>query len=454
MKDGKKPFAISNYSLDQEKSNGKEQFAHSLSNEKLQALAQRKPNLEFSTDIPGAIEAADLIFVCVNTPAQVSTAFILSTNTNLAQSAKDGSDFDIDLAYQDVAMKAIAENSRSHKIIAIKSTVPCGTAEHIQNYLTKTSLPQASFTVLSCPEFLAQGTTLKDLIDPDRVIIGSVSQDPKELADCSSLVGLYRAWVPQERIITMSLFSCELTKLAHNAFLAQRVSSINSLSAICELRGADINDVSHGLGMNKRIGSKYLEAGLGFGGSCLMKDTASLIYLAASMGLTEVADYWRQVLIMNDYQKARFARRIISTLGNEPKGNKVAILGFAYKRETRDSRGTPTKDVILHLLRANVSVALYDPHISLTQVQYELGDEFLPSAAHSTFSKASSAIEACSGADAIVLLNNAEKFISELDLQQISLNMRASRYVFFGHGPVDSIELSRYGFEGVFVGKE
>lgn len=343
----------------------------------------------------------------------------------------------------------------------------------LANYTT----PEKSFTVLSNPEYLAQGTSINDIMYPDRVIIGFTQDDPAAKAASEALASLYLPWVPQNRVITMSLFSSELTKLAHNAFLAQRVSSINALAAICEARGGDIADVSHGLGMNARIGSKYLQASFGFGGSCLVKDTASLAYLAHSLELTEVSDYWKHVLLLNEYQKARFAERITTRLGGGPLHQaRIAVLGFAYKKETRDTRGTPARDVVLQLLKNGASIALYDPYASEAQIQKELGgpkiDPLVSAAIQNNLTVSPSVYDACHSARAVVVLNDIPEFdnrnAGSLDgangiftkqsaesvvWAQIAENMHEPRHVFDGKGFLDRGILEQQGFVVEVIGR-
>lgn len=343
----------------------------------------------------------------------------------------------------------------------------------LANYTT----PDKSFTVLSNPEYLAQGTSINDIMYPDRVIIGFNQDDPVAHAASEALANLYIPWVPQNRVITMSLFSSELAKLAHNAFLAQRVSSINALSAICEARGGDIADVSRGLGMNARIGSKYLQASFGFGGSCLVKDTASLAYLAHTLDLTEASDYWKHVLLLNEYQKARFAERIATRLGGGPlHQERIAVLGFAYKKETRDTRGTPARDVVLQLLKSGASVALYDPYASVAQIEKELGsqplDPLVSAAIQKKLTVSPSAYDACHNARAVVVLNDIPEFdsrnapslnganevstkqsVESVVWEQIAENMREPRHVFDGKGFLDSRILEQQGFIVEVIGR-
>ncbi|PKY06050.1 nucleotide sugar dehydrogenase, partial [Aspergillus campestris IBT 28561] len=402
----------------------------------------RAPNLTFSVDIAGAIAEADVVFICVDTPAHVNLSSV--------------DHFDMDLTRHDGALRMIVESSVGHTVVVEKSTVPGGTSQRSADFLASYTTPEKSFTVLSNPEYLAQGTSINDIMYPDRVIIGYTQDDPAAKAASEALANLYIPWVPPNRVLTMSLFSSELTKLAHNAFLAQRVSSINALSAICEASGGDIADVSRGLGMNARIGSKYLRASFGFGGSCLVKDTASLAYLARSLGLAEPSDYWKHVLLLNEYQKARVAERIVTQLGGAPllHQERIAVLGFAYKKETRDTRGTPARDVVLQLLKSGASVALYDPYASVTQIQTELGgqssDPLVSATLQDHLTVSPSVYDACRDARAVVVLNE----IPELDNGNAPAeSMREPRYVFDGKGFLDSRGLEQQGFIVEVVGR-
>ena len=276
--------------------------------------AARGRNLFFSTDVAGAIEKADIIFVSVNTPTKTRGV---------------GAGSAADLTYWEGAARVIAQSSKSSKIIVEKSTVPVKTAEAIEKVLVG-NCPDKSirFDILSNPEFLAEGTAIDDLKKPDRVLIGG-RQTPAGKAAMAALADVYANWVPRENIILSNLWSAEISKLAANAFLAQRISSINAMSAICEATGADVTEVSYAIGRDTRIGRKFLNSSVGFGGSCFQKDILNLVYLCESFGLAEVAAYWQQVIDMNNYQKKRFSQRIVKSMFNTVTGKKIAILGFA-----------------------------------------------------------------------------------------------------------------------------
>ena len=285
----------------------------------------RGRNLHFSTDVAGSIDAAQLIFISVNTPTKA---------TGL------GAGMAADLRFVESAARSIVRCARSSKIIVEKSTVPCRTAESILKILAGNQKRGSgiSFQVLSNPEFLAEGTAITDLLFPDRILIGAMVGEEEGRMAQEALAAVYANWVPRKRIITTNLWSSELSKLAANAMLAQRISSINALSALCEATGADVDEVAEAVGRDSRIGPKFLKASVGFGGSCFHKDISNLVYLCQSLHLDQVAEYWRQVLVINEYQKTRFTRMIVEALFHTVTQKKIAILGFAFKKDTGDTR--------------------------------------------------------------------------------------------------------------------
>jgi UDPglucose 6-dehydrogenase len=307
----------------------------------------RGRNLFFSSDIPGNIEKAEMIFMAVNTPTKTEG---------------EGAGMAADLRYIEACAHDIAKYSKSDKIVIEKSTLPVRTAEKIKEILEENST-DIHFEILSNPEFLAEGTAIEDLFKSDRILIGG---DPSETGQkaVQALVDIYVNWIPKEKILTTNVWSSELSKLASNAILAQRISSINSLSALCEKTGADIEELSKAIGMDHRIGSKFLKASVGFGGSCFQKDVLNLIYLCRHYGLERVADYWHQVIKINDYQKDRFAQKIIDHFGGDITGKKIAILGWAFKANTNDSRESPAIYVAEKLYKAGVILEIYDPMVS------------------------------------------------------------------------------------------
>jgi UDPglucose 6-dehydrogenase len=319
----------------------------------------RDKNLFFSTDVDSAIKEADIIFVSVNTPTKKS-----GLGAGLAS----------DLTYLEAATRRIGQVATSSKIVVEKSTVPCKTAESMRSILNSFETNSIQFDILSNPEFLAEGTAINDLLYPDRVLIGSM-EDQNGLKARKVLESVYKNWVPEERIITANLWSSELTKLAANAMLAQRISSINSLSAICEVTGADVEQVSHAIGLDSRIGPKFLHASVGFGGSCFQKDILNLVYLSNSLGLPQVAEYWNQVVVMNEYQKKRFYERIVKNMFHTITGKNICVLGFAFKKDTADTRESAAITLVHYLLSEGANISIYDPQVPHAIIYKELGME-------------------------------------------------------------------------------
>ena len=307
----------------------------------------RGRNLFFSTEVEKAIEEAEMIFMAVNTPTKTEG---------------EGAGMAADLSYVEACAKNIAQVAKTDKIVIEKSTLPVRTAEKIKEILDREG-NGVHFEILSNPEFLAEGTAIEDLFKSDRVLIGG---DPSETGQkaVQALVDIYANWIPKEKILTTNVWSSELSKLASNAMLAQRISSINSLSALCEKTGADIKELSKAIGMDHRIGSKFLKASVGFGGSCFQKDVLNLVYLCRHYGLEEVAEYWHQVIKMNDYQKERFAQKVIDYFGGDLRGKTIAILGWAFKANTNDSRESPAIYVAEKLFKAGAILEIYDPMVS------------------------------------------------------------------------------------------
>lgn len=316
----------------------------------------RGRNLFFSTNVKQAILDSELIFVCVNTPTK-------NYGVGKGRAA--------DLTYIESAARMIAEIAETSKIIVEKSTVPVKAAESVLNILRANHRPGVKYQVLSNPEFLAEGTAVKDLLEPDRVLVGG-EQSPAGKEAIEALCEVYSNWISRDRIITMNTWSSELSKLAANAFLAQRISSINSMSAICEVTGADVSEVSHAIGMDSRIGPKFLTASVGFGGSCFQKDVLNLVYLCECLNLPEVASYWHQVIEMNEYQKRRFVNHIISALFNTVSNKKIAIFGFAFKKDTGDTRESPSITVSKYLMDEGAQIHIYDPKVEHDQIMLEL----------------------------------------------------------------------------------
>jgi len=311
----------------------------------------RGRNLFFSDDISGNIEKSEMIFMAVNTPTKTEG---------------EGAGMAADLRYVEACARDVAKHSKSDKIVIEKSTLPVRTAEKIKEILEENST-NIHFEILSNPEFLAEGTAIQDLFKSDRVLIGGDETESGQKA-VQALVDIYANWISKEKILTTNVWSSELAKLASNAMLAQRISSINSLSALCEKTGANIDELSKAIGMDHRIGPHFLKASVGFGGSCFQKDILNLVYLCKYYGLDEVAEYWHQVVKINDYQKDRFAQKIIDHFGGNLTGKIILLLGWAFKANTNDSRESPAIYVAEKLYKAGATLEIYDPMVNKQQI--------------------------------------------------------------------------------------
>jgi len=393
---------------------------------------RRGKNLHFSTDVNGAIKAADIIFVAVNTPTK-------SYGVGAGRAA--------DLRFIESVARTIAAVSDGSKIIVEKSTIPVKTAETIKDILAENSRG-AKFQVLSNPEFLAEGTAVADLINPDRVLIGG-ERTPEGDAAVKTLVDVYAHWVPRERIITTNLWSSELSKLVANAFLAQRISSINSISALCEATGADVDEVANAIGKDSRIGPKFLKASVGFGGSCFQKDILNLAYLCEKFGLPEVSAYWESVVKMNDWQKHRFAGRIVSALFNSVADKRIAVLGFAFKKDTNDTRESAAISVCRDLLAEHANVVVYDPKVPADEIRR---DVLGAGVTNPRLIVAGSAVEAASGAHALAVVTEWSEFRT-LDFAKIYELMAKPAFVFDGRNILDLPKLTAIGFRAHGIGK-
>lgn len=399
----------------------------------------RGRNLFFSTDVDKGILEADLIFVSVNTPTKKSGV---------------GAGFAADLNYVELATRRIAQVATSSKIVVEKSTVPCRTAESMRTILEANSKPNCHFDILSNPEFLAEGTAITDLFAPDRVLIGSL-QTPEGISACASLTEVYANWVPKDRILNVGLWSSELSKLAANAMLAQRISSINALSAICEATGANIDEVAHAIGYDTRIGPKFLKASVGFGGSCFQKDILNLVYLSESLHLPEVAAYWRQVVEMNEHQKRRFSKRVVDTMFNTITGKRIAVLGFAFKADTGDTRESAAITLIRDFQSEKAYVNVYDPQVVEEQIWTDLA-EASPLVPEEQIKKqvriCKSAMEACRDAEAVVIATEWKEF-NEINWEEVYQSMNKPAFVFDGRLLVDAEKLRNIGFKVVTIGR-
>lgn len=397
----------------------------------------RGQNLHFSTDIKSAIAAADLIFVCVGTPTK-------SYGIGAGRAA--------DLRYIESAARLIAEVSEGNKIIVEKSTIPVKTATAIQTILAANNSSNATFQVLSNPEFLAEGTAVADMENPDRILIGG-EQTPEGQEALEALVTVYENWIPREKIITTNLWSSELSKLVANAFLAQRISSINSISALCEATGADVDEVARAIGSDSRIGPKFLKSSVGFGGSCFQKDILNLVYLCESFGLPEAADYWRSVVTMNDWQKSRFVEKIVRTLFNTVSGKRIAILGFAFKKDTNDTRESAAINICRDLVAENAHVVIYDPRVTKETIHRDLLEVGVPQdIINFNVEIVSSPYEAVKGAHALATLTEWDEF-RDLDLPRIYDLMLKPAFVFDGRAILSPEDLKKHGFEAFIIGK-
>lgn len=395
----------------------------------------RGRNLYFSTEVEEAIWEADMIFISVNTPTK-------TYGTGKGQAA--------DLKWVESCARQIADIVEKDTIIVEKSTVPIRTAAMIKSVLGAVGKAD-KVKVLSNPEFLAEGTAVADLSNPDRVLIGGEDSEAIE-----ALVSVYANWVPREKILTTNLWSSELSKLTANAFLAQRVSSINSISALCEETGADVSEVARAIGTDSRIGPKFLQASVGFGGSCFQKDILNLTYLCDYFGLPEVANYWKSVVDLNDWQKKRFAEKIVKTLFNTVAEKKIGILGFAFKKDTNDTRESAAIYVCRDLLIERAHLAIYDPQVSMEQIISDLEYVGITDAADKVKSgaitKVSTPMEAADSAHALAILTEWDEFRS-LEFEKIYTSMKKPACLFDGRNIVDRETVKEIGFDIYSIGK-
>ena len=388
----------------------------------------RGRNLFFSTDVASAIKDADIIFVSVNTPTKT-----------FGQGAGKASD----LQYWEKTARQILEISQSNKIIVEKSTLPVRTAAAMERILNSND-KGLHFEVLSNPEFLAEGTAIQDLLNPDRVLIGS-HQTESGLAACKQVVDIYANWVSRDRILTTNLWSSELTKLTANAFLAQRISSINSISALCERTGADVDEVAYVMGKDSRIGSKFLKASIGFGGSCFKKDILNLVYLCSYYGLPEVAAYWESVVQINEWQTHRFVARMLEHMFNTIAGKRIAVFGFAFKANTGDTRESPANLVVRDLLEEQAHPVVTDPK-AIPDAKRDLKDVL------DKVLFVEDEYKAAEKAHAVVICTEWQQY-SKLDWQRIYNNMEKPAFIFDGRNILDADALRQIGFEVISVGK-
>ncbi|XP_039631469.1 UDP-glucose 6-dehydrogenase-like [Polypterus senegalus] len=402
----------------------------------------RNVNLFFSTDIDRAIQEADLVFISVNTPTKTFGI---------------GKGRAADLKYIEACARRIADVSDGCKIVVEKSTVPVRAAESIRRIFNANTKASLNFQVLSNPEFLAEGTAISDLKNPDRVLIGG-DETPEGQKAIEALRNIYEHWVPKTKIITTNTWSSELSKLAANAFLAQRISSINSISALCEVTGADVEEVAHAIGTDQRIGSNFLKASVGFGGSCFQKDVLNLVYLCEALNLPEVARYWQQVIEINDYQRRRFSSRIIGCLFNTVTDKKIALLGFAFKKNTGDTRESSSIYISKYLMDEGARLYIYDPKVKREQIFQDLSHPAIsddPERVSRLVTVSMDPYDACENAHAIVICTEWDMF-KELDYERIYKAMLKPAFIFDGRRILDSLydQLQHMGFQVETIGKK
>lgn len=394
---------------------------------KERVLKSRGRNLFFSTEVDREIAEADIIFVSVNTPTKTFG---------------EGAGKAADLQFVELTARRIKENSRSDKIVIEKSTLPVRNAEALETILHSGN-NSVNFEILSNPEFMAEGTAITDMENPDRVLIGS-KETPSGKAARDELMKIYLHWVPKEKLITTNLWSSELSKLVSNAFLAQRISSINSISALCEATEADVQEVAYAVGKDARIGEKFLDAGIGFGGSCFRKDILNLVYLCEYYRLNEIADFWRQVVSINDYQVKRFVKRMLRAMFNTLVGKKIAVFGFAFKPDTGDTRDTPAIYLSKLLLEEKARLCITDPHA------LENAKKDLQGLDHVDYVE--DPYEAAKGAHCIALLTAWNQYRS-LDYKKIFDCMEKPAFIFDGRNHLDHQAIHKIGFNVFPIGK-
>lgn len=397
----------------------------------------RGKNLFFSTDIDTAIDEAEIVFISVNTPTK-------TYGKGKGQAA--------DLKNIELCARNIAKVARTNKIVVEKSTLPVRTAGAIKSILDNTG-NGVDFEILSNPEFLAEGTAIDDLLNADRVLIGGAETPEGQVAK-DALSSIYANWLPKDRILQTNVWSSELSKLVANAFLAQRVSSINSISALCEKTDANVAEVSRAIGYDSRIGSKFLSSSVGFGGSCFQKDILNLVYIAQSYGLQEVADYWEQVIIMNDYQKRRFAENIVTTLYNTVSGKKIVFYGWAFKKDTNDTRESAAIYVADALLDEKAEIVIYDPKVPESKIYSDL--DYLgtrsPEENRRLLKVVNDPIKATEDAHAIAILTEWDEF-KNYDWKSIYDKMLKPAFVFDGRRLLEKETMEAIGFEYYKIGQ-
>jgi UDPglucose 6-dehydrogenase len=411
----------------------------------LQSIVEhaRGKNLFFSTEVEKEIEAADMVFISVDTPTKTH-----GVGSGSASNVKN----------LEAVARTIARCASSSTIVVEKSTVPVQTADALQKILAANSLdrPDVEFQVLSNPEFLAEGTAVRDLLSPSRVLIGGPESEAGEAA-IAKLVALYAQWVPREKILTTNVWSSELSKLVANAYLAQRISSINSIAMLCEATKANVDEVSRAVGADTRIGPHFLRASVGFGGSCFRKDVLNLVYLSESFGLPEVAQYWRQVVTMNEWQKERFARRMINVMFNTVTGKKITFFGFAFKKDTGDVRETAAAYVAKYLLDERATISIYDPQVQTEDLWREFASTLgITEESHPNLKKVvtleNDPYEAARDSHAIAVMTEWDEF-KDYDYEKLFHSMQKPAFIFDGRNILDHQRCFELGFEVACIGK-
>ncbi len=391
----------------------------------------RNKNLFFTTNLKEAITEADMIFISVNTPTKTKGV---------------GAGQAIDLKWVESSARQIAKYSRGHTIVVEKSTLPVKTAETIKKILISSQdfdfKNEKTFSVLSNPEFLSEGNAIYDLENPDRVLIGGDDENAIE-----SLSNIYLNWVPKDKVLKTNIWSSELSKLTANAFLAQRISSVNSISSLCEITGADIHQVCRAVGMDSRIGKRFLSPGPGFGGSCFKKDILNLVYLCNFYKLEEVANYWQSVIEINDWQKTRISRIIVNNLFGNVSGKKISILGFAFKANTNDTRESPCIDICKDLLEEGAHLLIYDPKVENYKIEKDLAKQEINSNKndYGTWRICSSIKESALKSDAIVILTEWKEFY-DIDWSDLFRSMRKPSWIFDTRKCIDYQKAKKAGF--------
>jgi UDPglucose 6-dehydrogenase len=404
----------------------------------------RDKNLFFTTDINKAIDKSEMIFMSVNTPTKTKG---------------EGKGYAADLTYVRQCAKTIAEISKTNKIVVEKSTLPVKTAEMIKDTLNSNKKHDVSFEVISNPEFLAEGTAINDLLNPDRVLIGGDNSKTGQKA-VNLLVEIYKNWIQPKKIITTNVWSSELSKLVSNAFLAQRISSINSISALCDKTGADVDEVSKAVGMDKRIGSQFLKSSIGFGGSCFKKDILNLVYISRNLGLDEVADYWEGVVNINLYQTNRFAHNILESLNGSVQDKLITIYGWAFKKDTNDSRESASIYLAKELLLNKALVNVYDPMVHPDRIKSDILNLLLDSDIQNSnlqfyldrLNISQSNYEACKDSNLIAICTEWDEFL-KYDWKKIFDSMKKEPWVFDGRNIINIDELKSIGFNTYSIGR-